>query len=65
MALFGVRVTVVEVADRLVAPEEPEASEALEKAFAATGIQVLTGASIGSGRLRRRRSSPSTSATSS
>ena len=25
MALFGVRVTVVEVADRLVAPEEPEA----------------------------------------
>jgi pyruvate/2-oxoglutarate dehydrogenase complex dihydrolipoamide dehydrogenase (E3) component len=48
MALFGVRVTVVEMADRLVAPEEPEASEALEKAFAETGIQVLTGASIGS-----------------
>jgi pyruvate/2-oxoglutarate dehydrogenase complex dihydrolipoamide dehydrogenase (E3) component len=48
MALFGVRVTVVEVAERLVAPEEPEASEALEKAFAETGIQVLTGASIGS-----------------
>jgi pyruvate/2-oxoglutarate dehydrogenase complex dihydrolipoamide dehydrogenase (E3) component len=48
MALFGVRVSVVEVADRLVAPEEPEASEALEKAFAGTGIQVLTGASISS-----------------
>ncbi len=48
MALFGVRVTVVEMADRLLAPEEPEASEALEKAFAETGIQVLTGASIGS-----------------
>jgi pyruvate/2-oxoglutarate dehydrogenase complex dihydrolipoamide dehydrogenase (E3) component len=48
MALFGVRVTVVEVADRLVAPEEPEASEALEKAFAESGIQVLTGASIAS-----------------
>src|SRR3954451_2879712 len=46
MALFGVRVTVVEVADRLVAPEEPEASGALEKAFAAAGIQVLTGVSI-------------------
>jgi pyruvate/2-oxoglutarate dehydrogenase complex dihydrolipoamide dehydrogenase (E3) component len=46
MALFGLRVTVVEVADRLVALEEPEASEALEKAFAETGIQVLTGASI-------------------
>ncbi len=48
MALFGVRVTVVEAADRLVAPEEPEASEVLEKAFAESGIQVLTGASIGS-----------------
>jgi pyruvate/2-oxoglutarate dehydrogenase complex dihydrolipoamide dehydrogenase (E3) component len=48
MALFGVRVTVVEMADRLVAPEEPEASEALQKAFAEAGIQVLTGASIGS-----------------
>jgi pyruvate/2-oxoglutarate dehydrogenase complex dihydrolipoamide dehydrogenase (E3) component len=48
MALFGVRVTLVEVADRLVALEEPEASEALEKAFADTGIQVLTGASIAS-----------------
>jgi pyruvate/2-oxoglutarate dehydrogenase complex dihydrolipoamide dehydrogenase (E3) component len=48
MALFGVRVTLVEVADRLVALEEPEASAALEQAFAETGIQVLTGASIGS-----------------
>jgi pyruvate/2-oxoglutarate dehydrogenase complex dihydrolipoamide dehydrogenase (E3) component len=48
MALFGVRVTLVEVVDRLVALEEPEASEALEKAFAETGIQVLTGASIAS-----------------
>ncbi|HEX4686802.1 MAG TPA: NAD(P)/FAD-dependent oxidoreductase [Nocardioides sp.] len=48
MALFGVQVTVVEVADRLVALEEPEASEALERAFAETGIQVLTGASIAS-----------------
>jgi pyruvate/2-oxoglutarate dehydrogenase complex dihydrolipoamide dehydrogenase (E3) component len=48
MALFGVQVTVLEVADRLVALEEPEASAALEKAFAETGIQVLTGASIAS-----------------
>jgi pyruvate/2-oxoglutarate dehydrogenase complex dihydrolipoamide dehydrogenase (E3) component len=48
MAYFGVRVTLVEVADRLVALEEPEASEALEKAFAESGIQVLTGASIAS-----------------
>jgi pyruvate/2-oxoglutarate dehydrogenase complex dihydrolipoamide dehydrogenase (E3) component len=48
MALFGVQVTVVEVAERLVALEEPEASAALEKAFAESGIQVLTGASIAS-----------------
>jgi pyruvate/2-oxoglutarate dehydrogenase complex dihydrolipoamide dehydrogenase (E3) component len=48
MSLFGVVVTVVEVADRLVALEEPEASRALEKAFAENGIQVLTGASIAS-----------------
>jgi pyruvate/2-oxoglutarate dehydrogenase complex dihydrolipoamide dehydrogenase (E3) component len=48
MALFGVRVTLVEMADRLVAQEEPEASAALEKAFAESGIQVLTGASIAS-----------------
>ena len=48
LALFGVRTTVVEVADRLVALEEPEASQALEEAFAATGIQVLTGAEIAS-----------------
>jgi pyruvate/2-oxoglutarate dehydrogenase complex dihydrolipoamide dehydrogenase (E3) component len=48
MALFGVQVTLVEAAERLVALEEPEASAALENAFAETGIQVLTGASIGS-----------------
>jgi pyruvate/2-oxoglutarate dehydrogenase complex dihydrolipoamide dehydrogenase (E3) component len=48
MALFGVRVTVVEMADRLVALEEPEASEALQKSFAESGIQVLTGVSVGS-----------------
>jgi len=46
MAAFGVRVTVVEVAERLVALEEPEASGVLEKAFAESGIQVLTGAAI-------------------
>lgn len=48
MALFGVQVSLVEVADRLVALEEPEASATLEQAFAETGIQVLTGASIAS-----------------
>ncbi len=45
---FGTRVTVVEMADRLLAPEEPEASALVEQVFAAEGIQVLTGVSIGS-----------------
>jgi pyruvate/2-oxoglutarate dehydrogenase complex dihydrolipoamide dehydrogenase (E3) component len=48
MALFGVQVTVVEALDRLVALEEPEASHVLEQAFAETGVQVLTGASVAS-----------------
>jgi len=47
-ARFGVQVSVVEAADRLLAAEEPEASELLEKAFAAEGIQVLTGVEIAS-----------------
>jgi pyruvate/2-oxoglutarate dehydrogenase complex dihydrolipoamide dehydrogenase (E3) component len=47
-ARFGVDVTVVELADRLVAVEEPEASEVLEKAFADEGITVLAGASVDS-----------------
>lgn len=46
MARFGVRVTVVEVADRLVAVEEPEASELLEQAFTELGMDVVTGAQI-------------------
>ncbi|HEX2894708.1 MAG TPA: NAD(P)/FAD-dependent oxidoreductase [Marmoricola sp.] len=46
MAQFGVRVSVVEVADRLVAVEEPEASEVLEKAFTDLGLEVVTGAKI-------------------
>ncbi len=46
MAAFGVEVTVIEVADRLIAVEEPEASEILEKAFVADGITVLTGVHI-------------------
>ena len=45
---YGVDVTVVEMADRLIAIEEPEASELLEKAFAGEGITVLAGASVGS-----------------
>jgi pyruvate/2-oxoglutarate dehydrogenase complex dihydrolipoamide dehydrogenase (E3) component len=46
LAEFGVRVTVVEVADRLVAVEEPESSEILEKAFTDLGMEVVTGAKI-------------------
>jgi pyruvate/2-oxoglutarate dehydrogenase complex dihydrolipoamide dehydrogenase (E3) component len=45
---FGTRVTVVEGRDRLVAADEPEASTVLEEAFAAEGIQVLTGAKVDS-----------------
>jgi len=43
---FGTRVTVVEVADRIVAPEEPEASQVLADTFAAEGIDVLAGATV-------------------
>ncbi len=47
-ARFGVQVTVLEVADRLLAPEEPESSRLLADVFARDGIQVLTGATIAS-----------------
>jgi pyruvate/2-oxoglutarate dehydrogenase complex dihydrolipoamide dehydrogenase (E3) component len=47
-ARFGVKVTIVEALDRIVAAEEPEASVHLEKAFAGEGIQMLTGAKIDS-----------------
>ena len=46
MATFGVQVTIIEVADRLITVEEPEASEVLTKAFEAGGIEVLTGVHI-------------------
>jgi pyruvate/2-oxoglutarate dehydrogenase complex dihydrolipoamide dehydrogenase (E3) component len=45
-ATFGVEVSVIEVADRIIAVEEPEASAALAKAFADAGITVLAGAKI-------------------
>ncbi len=47
-ARFGVRVTIVEAADRLLLHDEPEAAERLEQALAAEGVQVLTGVEIGS-----------------
>ncbi|MEO6511766.1 MAG: NAD(P)/FAD-dependent oxidoreductase [Nocardioides sp.] len=45
---FGVDVTVVELADRLIAVEEPEASVALTKAFEAEGITVHAGVTVAS-----------------
>jgi pyruvate/2-oxoglutarate dehydrogenase complex dihydrolipoamide dehydrogenase (E3) component len=43
---FGVRVTVLEVADRILAPEEPEASELLTSVLAREGVRVMPGVSI-------------------
>ncbi|MDX5399691.1 MAG: NAD(P)/FAD-dependent oxidoreductase, partial [Actinomycetes bacterium] len=43
MARFGVRVTVVEAADRLLALEEPEAGEALREVLEAEGVTVHVG----------------------
>ncbi len=42
-ARFGSRVTVIEAAERLVAPEEPEASAVLADVLRAEGIDVRTG----------------------
>jgi pyruvate/2-oxoglutarate dehydrogenase complex dihydrolipoamide dehydrogenase (E3) component len=47
-ARFGVTVTVLEAADRLLALEEPESGRLLADVFAREGIQVLTGVSIDS-----------------
>jgi pyruvate/2-oxoglutarate dehydrogenase complex dihydrolipoamide dehydrogenase (E3) component len=43
---FGVEVTVLEVADRLLALEEPESSKLLEDVFTREGITVRTGVRI-------------------
>ena len=45
---FGVQVTVLEVADRMLAPEEPEASRLVADVFGRQGIQVLAGVTISS-----------------
>jgi pyruvate/2-oxoglutarate dehydrogenase complex dihydrolipoamide dehydrogenase (E3) component len=44
VATFGADVTILEAQDRLLSKEEPEASEVVEAAFAADGIDVRTGA---------------------
>jgi pyruvate/2-oxoglutarate dehydrogenase complex dihydrolipoamide dehydrogenase (E3) component len=43
---FGAEVTVVETADRLVAPEEPEAGRLLVRVFEREGITVRSGAHV-------------------
>jgi pyruvate/2-oxoglutarate dehydrogenase complex dihydrolipoamide dehydrogenase (E3) component len=45
-ARFGVRVTVVEAADRLVAPEEPESSKLVTEALERDGIDVRVNAKV-------------------
>lgn len=45
-ARFGVQVHVVEVADRLVAVEEPEASAVVHDALREDGVEVHTGAEV-------------------
>jgi pyruvate/2-oxoglutarate dehydrogenase complex dihydrolipoamide dehydrogenase (E3) component len=47
-ARFGVRVTVLEVADRILAPEEPEASALVAVVFEREGIDVRAGVQLGS-----------------
>ncbi|GAB3864906.1 NAD(P)/FAD-dependent oxidoreductase [Nocardioides maradonensis] len=42
-ARFGVPVTVVEAGERILGPEEPEASSVVAAAMAADGVTVLTG----------------------
>jgi pyruvate/2-oxoglutarate dehydrogenase complex dihydrolipoamide dehydrogenase (E3) component len=57
LARFGARVTVLEMAGRILAAEEPEASTVVANAFAQDGLQVMTGVTIdsvtyGDGRFR-------------
>ncbi len=48
LSRFGVRVTILELGDRILGPEEPESSRLLADVFAHEGIQVLTGITINS-----------------
>jgi pyruvate/2-oxoglutarate dehydrogenase complex dihydrolipoamide dehydrogenase (E3) component len=47
-ARFGVEVTLLDVADRVLAGEEPEASRVLTEVFEREGVRVMTGVEIGS-----------------
>jgi pyruvate/2-oxoglutarate dehydrogenase complex dihydrolipoamide dehydrogenase (E3) component len=46
MSRFGTRVTVLEIGERILGPEEPEAGELLGRVLAEEGIQVLTEVTI-------------------
>jgi pyruvate/2-oxoglutarate dehydrogenase complex dihydrolipoamide dehydrogenase (E3) component len=46
VARFGVRVTIVEALDRILALEEPEASEVLSTVFEREAIEILTGTRV-------------------
>jgi pyruvate/2-oxoglutarate dehydrogenase complex dihydrolipoamide dehydrogenase (E3) component len=45
-ARFGVRVTVVEVLERILGPEEPESAQLIGDVFRREGIEVVTGVEI-------------------
>jgi pyruvate/2-oxoglutarate dehydrogenase complex dihydrolipoamide dehydrogenase (E3) component len=45
---FGANVTIIEVLDRILGPEEPESSELVAKVLRAEGIEVRTGVGISS-----------------
>ncbi len=45
-ARFGVRVTVVELLERMLPPEEPESGEAIRAAFEEEGIGIRLGARV-------------------
>jgi pyruvate/2-oxoglutarate dehydrogenase complex dihydrolipoamide dehydrogenase (E3) component len=47
-ARFGVQVTLLEVADRILAPEEPETSELMTSVLARDGVRVMPGVEIAS-----------------
>ncbi|UYZ12258.1 dihydrolipoyl dehydrogenase [Brevibacillus sp. WF146] len=47
-AAFGARVTVIEMADRLVPQEDADAAEALAKAFRKKGVRIATGTKVAS-----------------
>lgn len=46
LSRFGVKITIVEAAERLLPAEEPEVSEEIKNAFTSEGIQVYIGSAV-------------------